>query len=400
MSATVESLQFQTHDEFVASQTAAYGASLGILALLQPGDPALAVFEANATQADLLQFFQQIIWAAARLSTATGTDADSFVADFAPQFPGRLPATYATGPVTLTALTAPSFPVPVNTGVIVQTPGGAIQYQLVADTTQAAWSASQNAYILPAGQNVITATAQALVAGSIDNVQPGQLSQFGTAVPGIDTVTNGAAITNGLDQESDAAMKLRFVQFLESLSKATVGAYLFAANSVQQGLDLLPLENTNVSLQAQAGINTMVVDDGSGAPPAALLASVLTALNSVRAFGIQVADKAPTVINVTVALTVKLVPTTAVSQPTELQGTIQSNVQNAVVNYVNAVQLSANSQYLYLNNIVEVAKDADPNVLAVVLGSVLINGVAADLSIGTGGLPRTTLAGVTVSVSA
>jgi hypothetical protein len=72
-------------------------------------------------------------------------------------------------------------------------------------------------------------------------------------------------------------------------------------------------------------------------------------------------------------------------------------VQTAIVNYVNAIQLSANSQYLYLNNIVEVAKDADPNVLAIANGSVLINGVAADLLIGTGGLPRTTLASVTVN---
>ena len=389
MGTEVSSLTFQTDAEFVAAMTAAYGGSLGILPLLKPGDPALAIFQAVATQDDFLQFLMQIIWAAARLSTSSGSDVDSFVNDFGLT---RLPATYATGPVTLTALTAPSFAVPVSPGAIVQTPGGAIQYQIIADTTQSAWNAAQNAYLLPAGQNVITVTVQATVAGSVDNVQAAQISQFGSAIPGIDLVTNGAAITNGLDQETDAALKARFVQFLASLSKATVGAYLFAANSVQQGLDLLPLENTNVSLVAQNGINTMIVDDGTGSPSSTLLNSVLTALNNVRAFGIQVADIGPTVIATTITLTI-----IRVLNPTETQSVTQSTVQTAIVNYVNAIQLSANSQYLYLNNIVEVANDADPNVLAIANGSVLINGVAADLLIGTGGLPRTTLASVTVN---
>ena len=389
MGTEVSSLTFQTDAEFVAAMTAAYGGSLGILPLLKPGDPALAIFQAVATQDDFLQFLMQIIWAAARLSTSSGSDVDSFVNDFGLT---RLPATYATGPVTLTALTAPSFAVPVAPGAIVQTAGGAIQYQLIADTTQAAWSASQNAYILPAGQNVITATAQATVAGSVDNVQAGQLSQFGSAIAGIDLVTNGAAITNGLDQETDTALKARFVQFLGSLSKATEAAILFAANSVQQGLDLLALENTNVSLVAENGINTVIVDDGSGSPSSTLLNNVLSAIYAVRAFGIQMAVKGPTVVNTTVALKILLVPS-----PTESTTTIKSNVKTAVLNYVNGVQLSEDSQYLYLNNIVEVAKDADANVLAIVNGSVLLNGVAADLLIGTGGLPRTTLANVTVN---
>lgn len=389
MGTEVSSLTFQTDAEFVAAMTAAFGGALGILPLLKKGDPALALFQSVATQTDFLQFLIQVIWAAARLSTSSGSDVDSFVNDFGLT---RLPATYASGPVTLTALTAPSFSVPVAAGSIVQTSGGAIQYQLIADTTQSAWSPSQNAYILPAGQNVITATAQATVAGSVDNVQAGQLSQFGSAIAGIDLVTNGAAITNGLDQETDDALKARFVQFLGSLSKATEAAILFAANSVQQGLDLLALENTNVSLVAENGINTVIVDDGSGSPSSTLLNNVLSAIYAVRAFGIQMAVKGPTVVNTTVALTILLVPS-----PTESTTTIKSNVQTAVLNYVNGVQLSEDSQYLYLNNIVEVAKDADANILAIVNGSVLLNGVAADLLIGTGGLPRTTLANVTVN---
>jgi hypothetical protein len=389
----VDQLPFQTQDQYVASMTTAYGGSLGIVPLLEPGDPALAVFQAVAVQDVFIQFLLQAVWAGARLSTATGDDVDSFVADFSPPFTPRLPATYATGPVTLTALTAPTVNVLIPAGTVIQAPGGAIQYQLIADTTQTAWSASLNGYVLLSGQTTLTATAQALVAGSAYNVQPGQLTQFQTAIAGIDQVTNGAAITNGLPEETDAQVKARFVQFIASLSEATEAALLFAINSVQQGLDILPLENTNVSFEAQNGINTFVIDNGTGSPPASLLNACLTAMNTVRAFGIQIADRAPIVSNVTIALTVL-----PIASPTESNTVLQTNVQAGVLAYVNGILLSQNQQTLYLNDIVAAAKAADSNVLAVVYGSVTINSVAADLVIGEGALPRTTLSGVTVTV--
>ncbi len=387
---TVSELVYKTQAQLVAEMTTAYGASLGILPNLLPGDPELAVFEATGTQGTWLEYVAQIIWGAARASTATNGDLDTFVNDFGL---ARLPATYAQGPVTLYAPSAPSVQVLIYPGALIQTPGGAIQYQLIADTNQSSWSPSLGAYVLPAGQTSITATAQATAAGSADNVQPGQLTQLASAIAGIGSVTNGAAITNGLDQESDTALRLRFVQFLASLSKGTLGAVLFAVNSVQQGLDVLPIANVNVNLVATPGTNLVIVDDGTGAPSSTLLNNVLTAVNNIAAFGIQFAVKGPTVVNTTASLSLVVV-----SNPTESNAVIQSTVQTAIVNYVNAVQLSAGSQYLYLNNIVEVAKDADVNVRAVVNGSVLLNGVAADLSIGTGGLPRTTLSGVTVSI--
>lgn len=387
---TVSELTYKTFAELVSDMTTAYGASLGIVPNLIKGDPQLANFEGAATQGGWLQYILQLIWAAARASTATGEDLDSFVNDFGLT---RLPATYAQGSVTLIAPSAPSVQVLVDTGDIAQTPGGAIQYQLIADTTQSAWSASLNAYILAAGQTSITVTAQATQSGSNYNVQAGQLTQLGSAISGIGSVTNGAAITNGLDEETDAALRVRFVQYLASLSKATVGAILFAANSVQQGLDLLPLENTNTNLQALSGTNTVVVDDGTGSPSSTLLSDVLTAIDNVRAFGIQMHTIAPTVTNVTISVSLVLV-----SSPTETNGLIQSNVQSALVDYVNAIQLSDDSQYLYLTNLIEVAKDADPNVRAVINGSLLLNGSADDLDIGVGGLPKTTLADVTVSI--
>ena len=388
---TVSQLVYQTQSQFVASMTSVFGGSLNITPNLIPGqDPELAVFEATAAQDVYLEFLLQVIWAAARASTAQSSDLDTFVNDFGLT---RLPATYAQGPVTLSALSAPVTAVPVAAGTIVQTPGGAIQYQLVADTTQAAWNPTLNAYVLQAGQTSITATAQATVAGSVDNVQPGQLTQFGTAVAGVTTVTNTIAITNGLDQETDPALRARFVSYLASLSKATLQACLFAINSVQQGLDTLPLENTNVNLVTQYGANLFIVDNGTGSPPSSLLTNVLNALNAVRAFGIQMAVKGPTTTQVSVALTA-----VTVQNPTETSATIQSNVQNAILNYINSFQLSDGSQYLYLNSIIDVAINSDPNIVTIVLGSLTLNGVATDLLIGTGGLPQATLENISVTL--
>ena len=388
---TVSQLVYKTQSQFVADMTNAFGGSLGIAPNLIPGqDPELAILEATAAQDVYLEFLLQVIWAAARASTATGPDLDTFVNDFGLT---RLPATYAQGPVTLSTLTAPVTPVPIAVGTIVQTPGGAIQYQLVADTTQTAWSPALNAYVLQAGQTSITATAQATVAGSVDNVQPGQLTQFGTAVAGVTTVTNTVAITNGLDQETDTALRARFVSYLASLSKATEQACLFAINSVQQGLDVLPLENTNAAFGAQNGTNLFVVDNGTGSPPSSLLNSVIAALDNTRAFGIQVAVIGPKVVPVTIAATVITVP-----NPTATSSVIQSNVQNAVLNYISTFQLSAGSQYLYLNNIIDVISGSDPNIVAVPNGTATLNGAATDLLIGIGALPETSITDILINV--
>lgn len=354
-------LTYKTQDQFVGDMTTDWAAQTGQTPVLLPGDPALAIFQSQAVQDVFLQFLIQAVLAAARLSTATGADVDTFVADYGLT---REAATLAQGPVTLTALTAPSSQVLIPAGTVVQTTGGAIQYQLIADTTQAAWSATLNAYVLQAGQTSITATAQALLAGSAYNVQAGQIDELVSAVPGVDTVTNAASITNGLDQETDAALRVRFVEYLISLFKATEDAILFAVNSVQQGLDVLALENINVALNPQNGVVTVIIDDGSGNPPSSLIAAVQAAVNGVRAFAIPITVIGPAVKNVSIALNIRIA-----GNPTETSGVIKQNVQNAVLNYVNALTLG---RTLYLNKLAEVAIDADANVVSVQPGSITI----------------------------
>ena len=240
-------LIFKTFDQFVSDESTGWGAALGLTPELLSGDPALAVFQTAATQFMFIEFLIQALILAMRLSTATDGDVDSFVADFGLT---RLPATLATGVVVFGALTPPSTPIPIAAGSIVQTNGGAIQYQTAAAVT------------LQSGASSVIAPAVALVAGSASNVQAGQLNQFTSAIASVDTVTNPASIVNGKDAETDAELKAQFILFLQSLSKATRGAILFAINSVMQGLDIGLAENQTPDLGTQLGFFTAFIDAG------------------------------------------------------------------------------------------------------------------------------------------
>ena len=114
---------------------------------------------------------------------------------------------------------------------------------MIADTTQSAWNVAANAYVLTAGQSSMTCTVQALVAGAASNVAAGALGQQGSSIPGIDAVTNAAAISNGINAQSDASFRAAFVAWLSTLAKATKAAILAAINAVQQGLLVTLIEN-------------------------------------------------------------------------------------------------------------------------------------------------------------
>jgi phage-related baseplate assembly protein len=102
----------------------------------------------------------------------------------------------------------------VNVGTYVQTSNG-IQFVVIADTTQPAYSAVLNAYVLPANSSSVDATVQAVIPGTAGNVQGNTISQIlslpGAPAPtGISTVRNASGTSNGIDEESDQACIARF----------------------------------------------------------------------------------------------------------------------------------------------------------------------------------------------
>lgn len=304
-------LSLKSEAQIVNDQIAAWAAAVGVTPVFQSGDALLALFQANAVSLDFIQALIQTVSLLTRLATSTGSDVDSFVADYGLT---RLPAVAASGSVTLTAAVAPNAPVTIALGTVVQTLGGAIQYTLVADTTQAAYSSAAGAYILPAGQTSITATAQAGVAGAASNVAANALTQFGSGVAGINTVTNASAIASGVNAESDAALRTRFVSYLASLAKATKAAIGYAISSYQLGLTYTIQENISVAGVYTPGMFIVTVDNGTGSPPSSLLTALQAAVDAVRPIGSVFLVQGPTVLTASIAFIVT--PATGYSKAT------------------------------------------------------------------------------------
>lgn len=360
-------LNTKTLYQIVVEMVSEWAGELGLQPSLTSGDPLLALMQAVGGEQMFIQYLCQRVLKFARASTATGDDLDSWMGDFAFL---REPAKQAVGQVQFFLNIAKLVNVSIPVGAIVQVPGGAIQYQVIADTTQTNYNAQLQAYVIAAGQTSIVATVQALLPGTAYNVQPNQISQVVSTVTGVDGVFNQFGIAEGSDAETDQAFRNRFILWINSLSKNTQPSIGAAIMSVQQGLDFVLLENIDSQGLARNGYFTVVVDDGSGDTPQLVLDNIALAVEAVRGFTISYIVVRATAVSASLQLNVYI---TAGANT----GTVLANVQAAIVLYVNELAIGKS---LYLENLGQIAKDADPNVIAVQVGSKLINSAAADLT--------------------
>jgi phage-related baseplate assembly protein len=370
---------------FLANWLGAYRANTNTNFNLKPGAIALALGQADVQQAVTLQFIAQNVINFARATTSTGADLDSWMAQFS--FP-RLPAVFATGLATWSASPLNPQTIYIPVGTQVQTPGGAITYSVIADLANPNYSAQNNAYILPPQTASITVTMQAVVAGTSYNIQAGQLTVPLTSVFGITGVTNTLPIVDGEDQESDASYRARFVDFIDSLSKATHDAILAAVEGVQSGLKVQLFENViavgnpptsfitaSVENYYAYGNFVVLVDDGSGAPSSALLNQIFNALfGNVRAYTVRYQVLPSATINPQIVIPVRLLPG---ANP----DTVNPIIQAAIIAFGNAQAIGGtNPGWLYAGEMVDVAFNATP-IVSVELNGVTINGVNADFVI-------------------
>ena len=376
-------LPLKTISGLTSDMVAVWAAETQTSPTFTDGDALLAFWQSVASQLDFLQAQIQAVVFMSRAQTATGADLDSWMSQF--NFT-RLGSTFAAGQEQFIKLQPAASQVVVPVETIVQTVGGDIQYQVVADATQSAYSSTAGGYVLAAGQTVVTATVQALVGGSASNVLANTLVQFGSSLPGIDQVTNPAPISDGVDGESDTAFRSRFVLYLATLAKATEAAILAAATGVQQGLSISLLENTTPTGTVQPGSFTVVADDGSGDPPASLLSSIFSAVNAVRAFSIQPFITAPTAVQAAIVLSVHLAPNA-------VGVNVNVAVQNAVATAVNSL---SPGDTLYASSIIAAALSV-VGVASVNPASVSINGLTTDLTAATGQEIRTSNANISVT---
>jgi len=259
-------------------------------------------------------------------------------------------------------------------GAQVRTADGSQSFAVVADATNAAWDAANGGYDIGAGVAAVSVPVVAVVAGSAGNVQAGAITLLAGALPGVDTVANAAALTAGLDAEPDAVLRARFQNWLSSRWRATPLAVTTAVQSVQQGVQVVVLENQQPNGTAQMGHFVVVVNDGSGAPPAALLANAGAAVEAVRPAGSSFGVVGPAVTLANVQMTLSTVVGAS-------HANAVAAVTSAIGAYIAGLGIGAVLPYARL---MQLAFQASADVLNVT--GVVLNGGTADVNPGQAGV--------------
>jgi uncharacterized phage protein gp47/JayE len=329
-------LNTQSFTALVQQQVAAIQAACSTVLSFVIGSLELARAQAVAGVSLWLQALVMQFLTATRLSTASGPDVDSFVADFGMIREAAIPST---GAVTFARYSDTSIAyIPVGTQV--GTADGTQQFVVIADTTQSAFNASTNEYIIPANTSSITATVQALNAGTQGNVNANTITVI-PSIPYVDTVNNALPYANGVNQESDSALKTRFQLFISGLKEGTKAAVASAIANLQLGLQYSLTENTAYAGGTQLGYFYVVINPGTSGD----ISAAYAAIDAIRPLSVTFGVFAATQLTATVAMTA-----TAATGYTHAQ--IVTAIQNAIANFIAAIPLG---QSLYWSQLYAVA---------------------------------------------
>ncbi len=327
----------QSFSQIVSNMVTAIQGAVTTLVDTTIGSILRAVVEANAAVVLWLQGLILQLLAITRAASSNTTDLDSWMADYGIT---RLAAVAATGAVTFSRFT-PTIQAVVPVGATVQTADGSQNYTVNLDTTNAAYSASLGGYVLAPGTASVTVNVTAVTAGSAGNAAPGFINTITTAIVGVDTVTNALQFTTGVDTETDSALRVRFVNYIASLSKATKAAISYAITSIQTGVNFVLTENLTYAGAAQLDYFYVVVDDGSGSPPGSFITAVSNAIDAVRPVTSTFGVYAPVVVTANVAMTI----TTGSGY---VHATVATAVQAALQTYIDALPIGATLPYTQL----------------------------------------------------
>lgn len=323
-----------------------------------------AITESNAS---VMQWLQQLIvtlLATTRASTSSGTDLDTWMADFGFL---RLSASFATGSVTYSRFT-PSNSALIPIGSLVGSTDGSQQFSVTADTGNPLYNATLGGYLIPAGTATATVPVIASTAGAAGNALVGTVTVIVGSISGVDTVTNTGVFSNGVDPETDSRFRARFILWVQSLSKGTKAAIGYALSSMQQGVTYTLTENQNYDGSLNFGYFYAVVDDGSGAPSGAFLTSAANAVEAVRPFTVRYAIFGPVLVTANVGMTI----TTDASVS---HAVVVAQVISAIQVYISSLSLGQILPYTKLGQIAYAVSPAITNVSAI-----LLNGGTADLA--------------------
>ncbi|KXV70951.1 hypothetical protein AD952_11185 [Acetobacter cerevisiae] len=359
------SLPLRTYSALVAQAVAATQGACSSLIDMAVGTPLRAIMEAMAGVGLWLQYIALLILSRSRLATSEGADADSWVADFGM---ARMLGVASTGSVTLTSFQPDQQSASVEVGAIVRTVAG-VNFAVLEDSSNVAWSAETQSYIRPAGTGSISVPVECQTTGSAGNVDAGAICLLGTSIAGIDTVTNEVAFVNGSDEETDAQLRARFPEWLAAKATASNAAIENAIAGIQTNLTWQILNCQAADGSFRPGYFTVVVDDGTGTPSDTLVASVYAAIDVVRADGVGFAVISPIEVLATVSMTVTVPAGSATA-------TVQNNIQTAITADIDKQKVGVG--YAYSRLPVVAYNNAGVDIVSIT--SVLLNGAQADLA--------------------
>lgn len=358
-------LQLRDFAALVSQGAASVQAASRVLIDLSVGSVLRAVLEANASIALWLQWLIVQVLGMTRAATSEGADLDSWMADYGM---ARLPAVAAVGQVRFGRFATTEAAL-VPAGTLVRTADAGQGFVVGMDAGHPAWSAGQDGYVLGVGVGSVLVPVQAEVAGVAGNVLAGSVALIADALAGVDTVTNENPVSGGLDAESDEALRLRFRDYMASLSRATPVAVGYAVSSLRQGL------RWHVAEDVGTGLFLVTIDDGTGTPAPALLTQAATAIEAVRPVGTSFTVQPPVVTTATVAL--------AISVEGVPQVEAAAAAQQAIVAHIAGLGIG---EALRWSRLAQLAYGASPSITNVT--AVLLNGGTADLVPGADGVVR------------
>lgn len=329
------------------------------------GSPLLAITQSFAGAALWLQYIALQILAAARLSTASADDVDTFVEDFELK---RLPPSFGGGLVTFSRFTPTADVLFIPNGSTVQTSDGTESFVVVADGTNANYSAALGGYQIASNAASVDATVQAVNPGVEANVGVGTVTVVTSPLTGIDAATNAAAFTGGLPTETDSALKARFALYIRGLREGNLAGAESALANINVAIKYTITDQYSYSGVFTPGYYYAVVDDGTGTPADAFLDAARAALDAVRPLGAWFGVFAPILTTANVSLTLATV--------------IPGFTRNAVIAQVNAT-VTANILGLGLGAGLDAYQIAGwvlsvPGVSPGGLSSLLLNSLSAD----------------------